>query len=310
MTRTTGLSPNAMRSGAHRSGRRLNQDIAAPSAGIPSALARLGYDHIGDLDHHDGRLFAPLENNAEPKLAARLGVFRASDLSFVGSAEIEKTSMPWCAVDPVSGLLHTSTFNPRSIHRYALDLTGGSLSLVRVASIPLSDQNGAPLKLYHVQGGAFTGDGRWLFLATDHEDGSGAAKGFSIFDAASGRRVAHRSVSYDPISFGGEIEGIDVWGLKDPADGRSNALLHLLVLNNDTFDSDNIVIKNWRVIFDEAASLPPAPDPQPVCTALRERYDNLGELLANASDTAEASATRSAMAQVLAEMKRRGCPLP
>ena len=291
-------------------GRRLNQDIAGPSVGIPSARRREGFDHIGDIDHFEGRLFVPLENNAEPRLPGHVGVFAAADLTFLGSAALDETSVPWCAVNPADGLLYTSTFNPRSLHRYTVDASGPGVAAVRVASVPLLDEQGDPLKLYHVQGGAFTADGVYVVLATDHEDGTGAAKGFSIFAAETGRRLAHRSVSYDPIDFGGEIEGVDVWSLVDPNDGRANALIHLLVLNNDTFDSDNIVIKNWRVIFDDPAEQPQPPSPQGACDALRARYDALRDLLGDTSDVVEAKTIRATIDQVLREMKRRGCAIP
>jgi len=239
-------------------GKRLNQDLdKSQSATIPDSLKRKHFDHIGDLDHFAGRLYAPLENGGSPKSAAHVALFDAATLDFIGSAPVTGMSMPWCAVNPADGLLYTSVFHPSGIHRYTVQVTGGGVSVSEVTPLPLLDEQGASLKLHNVQGGAFAVDGAYLLLACDAEDAEGTSKGFSVFETASGRRIAHRSVSYDPIISGGEIEGIDAWSLTDPQDGSPNALIHVLVLNNDWPTDDNIMIKTWRAIFDAPA--PPKP---------------------------------------------------
>lgn len=237
-------------------GRRLNQDLdESQSRGIPDDLKNKGFDHIGDLDHFDERLFAPLED-LDRHNPPRVGVFAAGDLAFLGSAALNQDAAPWCAINPLDGVLFSSVFDPRGLHRYSIEVASGGVTVSEMAALALLDEDGKPLKLHHVQGGAFAAGGVYLILVCDHSDETGAPKGFSIFETATGRRLTYRQVSYDPISIGGEIEGVDVWTLIDPVNGAPNALVHILVLNNDTFDDDNIMIQTWRVIFDPPPAHP------------------------------------------------------
>jgi hypothetical protein len=58
---------------------------------IPSQLR--GYDHLGDLDYHDGRLYVPLEG-----AAPAIGVFD-SDLNYITHALLPNAlDAPWCAI--------------------------------------------------------------------------------------------------------------------------------------------------------------------------------------------------------------------
>ncbi|MDH4194826.1 MAG: hypothetical protein OEV70_11830, partial [Nitrospirota bacterium] len=79
----------------------LNRQLSGPdpakgilAVGIPDSLKRVGYNHFGDLDQNGGFLFIPLEGSQTPRIA----VFRAHDLSFVGSFILSgQKKAGWCA---------------------------------------------------------------------------------------------------------------------------------------------------------------------------------------------------------------------
>ncbi|MEJ2710518.1 MAG: hypothetical protein P8074_23100 [Anaerolineales bacterium] len=62
-----------------------------------------GYEHLGDLDYHQGYLFVPLEE--KDGYPNGLGVFRASDLAFLGYDEMGGDGS-WLAVDPRDGSIY------------------------------------------------------------------------------------------------------------------------------------------------------------------------------------------------------------
>jgi hypothetical protein len=177
------------------------------------------------------------------------------------------------------------------------------VSLAPQPSLALIDQDGSPLTLRNVQGGAFTSDGALLFLACDATDGAGNRKGFAVIDTATGKRIAHQRAFANPIMEGWEVEGIDAWDFRDPRDGKVNVLVGLLLLNNDWPSSDNITLRTFRVIVDE-----PAGPGQPTgCETLRQRYELLKADLAQTDDVNEAKLIRAAMDQIVRQMKQQGC---
>jgi hypothetical protein len=95
------------------------------SVGIPTVLSDAEINHFGDPDHHGGYVFVPFEG--EGSLSAVIAAFRASDLAFVDWVDVTayQSRAGWVAIDPVDGLLYTSTDRfvaGTPILRYALDL--------------------------------------------------------------------------------------------------------------------------------------------------------------------------------------------
>jgi hypothetical protein len=130
---------------------------------IPSFLVKEGYDHIGDLDYWNGKLYAPIEHKPildGLRINATFAVYN-SQLNFAG--EWFKTSQfhaPWCAIDPETGYLYSSEWND-AWDLYAYDLAqGGKL----VKKIPLDK------RLSSVQGGDFYQGYLYICLDSPRKD--------------------------------------------------------------------------------------------------------------------------------------------
>lgn len=110
------------------------------TVGIPQELRDCKYTHFGDLEQLDGFLLIPVEQTETPPSGRgcpssnALAVFRAADLSYVGSALLPAipgetparfpVRFPWIAFNPVDGLLYTSEntiANDRPLYRLAIN---------------------------------------------------------------------------------------------------------------------------------------------------------------------------------------------
>jgi hypothetical protein len=82
------------------------------NTGIPKVLADQGFDHIGDIDVHNGILYASLDSEAGDYNNGHVALFNARDLSYTGKLFplIGAPSNPrddvasWVAVDGANGL--------------------------------------------------------------------------------------------------------------------------------------------------------------------------------------------------------------
>jgi hypothetical protein len=173
--------------------------------GIPHA----GCEHLGDCDYWSGRVYVAMEGT-DP---ARVGVFD-TELAFIGSAAAcqQGSSNPWCAVDPVTGLLYSSPFDTDHLVAYEMSVDHDGIDLRPSHAVPLYDADGAALELERVQGGAFTPSGR-LYLTVDSRESAVIG-----VDVDTGRQMLRHRIECEP----GRSEHQVVEGLAYGAlDGRS-----------------------------------------------------------------------------------------
>ena len=98
--------------------------------GIPQALADLGFDHIGDIDYYDGKIYISLDSEASDYQNGHVAVLNASDLSYSGEL-YELLGDPtnehddvasWVAVDGENGVGYGKEWqNGNTINIYNLD---------------------------------------------------------------------------------------------------------------------------------------------------------------------------------------------
>ena len=214
----------------------VHRDLGVPqawsrSARIPSQLR--GYDHLGDLDYHDGRLYVPLEG-----AAPAIGVFD-SDLNYITHALLPNAlDSPWCAINPVDGHLYTSSFRTGVVRKHRMSWAGNSLTLTEVASIALRDSAGKPLSLQRVQGGVFSARGH-LYLVSDVP-----GQGIKGFDLETGRQRVNIPVQFEPDE---ELEGIDLWDLDGGQVPGIDGQIHLQMIDHDWWSDDDFFFKHYRV---------------------------------------------------------------
>ena len=215
----------------------VHRDLGAPapwllSVGIPRQLGP--YNHLGDLDYYDGRLYVPLEGSAPA-----IGVFDA-DLNYITHALLPNAiDAPWCAIDPVDGHLYTSSFRTSVVRKLRMTWSGSRLALTDVASITLRDSRGNPLALDRVQGGVFSARGH-LYLVSDV-----AGQGIKGFDLETGRQEVDI-----PVPFNGrdeELEGIDIWDLDGGQVPGMDGQIHLQMIGHHWWRDDDFYFKHYRV---------------------------------------------------------------
>ncbi|HIV72648.1 MAG TPA: PEP-CTERM sorting domain-containing protein [Candidatus Aquabacterium excrementipullorum] len=131
--------------------------------GIPSSLLAQGLDHIGDIDVHNGIIYASLDSTNGYK-QPHVALFNASDLSYTGTsyALTGAASNPsndiasWVAVDAARGVGYGKEWaNGNTINVYNLDDWSFS------HTITLSES------LKRIQGAKVVGD--WIYLASDND---------------------------------------------------------------------------------------------------------------------------------------------
>ncbi len=279
--------------------RDLAADVSCDSAGVSclrledTELGDRGYNHFGDIDWHDGFLFVGLDG---PDLPPLVVVFAGDDtLELIDYVELgAQRGAPWVAVDP-SGFLYSSTKEPDSnFHRvflkYAVDwerlknwrsLRDAHEPILQIdlsGIVDLRDELGDPLSLEHMQGAAFSDDGRILYLANGFSDGSPTFWGLHVFEAtgvgsgapcgaAAGdciaRRIARSTNGSGAFNFEfhpnwsryEEPEGITYWDLDAPGAPVTGGVtssglpvggqLHAVLLDND-LDADDVYLKHYR----------------------------------------------------------------
>lgn len=215
----------------------LRRDLGVPAAwsiavGIPRQLG--AYNHLGDLDYYDGRLYVPLEGSAPA-----IGVFD-TDLNYITHALLPiATDAPWCAINPVDGHLYTSSFRASVVRKHRMTWTGGRLTLTQVASIALRDRTGKPLTLGRVQGGVFSAAGH-LYLVSDRP-----GHGLEGFDLESGRQQVDIPVAFDARDE--ELEGIDLWDLDGGQVPGVNGQIHVQLLHHHWWSDDEFSFVHYQV---------------------------------------------------------------
>ena len=227
--------------------------------GIPVA----GYDHFGDPGHHEGTLYIPLEGTRRiawlvtvPRVP-RIAAFRASDLQFLWSATLPlQQKAGWCAIDS-KGFLFSSNgkVTPRAakgegpLFRYRLQGNG----LTFVDRLVLRDEQGTPVVLDSMQGGAFADD-RHLYLSCGYYEDPHPSWGLHLFDLRTQRRVVRSTNGSGAFNYefhpGGdtdeEPEGLTYWNLDGRDAPRIKGQLHAILLDNDA-NGDDVYFKHYRV---------------------------------------------------------------
>ncbi|MBD1847400.1 hypothetical protein H6F89_29155 [Cyanobacteria bacterium FACHB-63] len=222
-----------------------------------------GYNHFGDIDFYEGLIYAPLEGHHENfQLPAVVAIFD-QNLQCKGAARLtaQGASGPWCAVNPLNGLLYSSVFNDAP-DRIRLQVYQRSFDprfeLKYVGTMDLFDEVGQPLILGGLQGAAFSKQGHFYLVVdtvpTSADDPT--HRGIMGFDMITGRRIVHIPVDYRPwkhFPVGGwvkiqELEGITIWEDVGAAGGPGiTGQLHLIMLDKDWESDDDLYFKHYKV---------------------------------------------------------------
>ncbi len=231
-------------------------------------LATAGCNHFGDPDHfvHNGNgyLLIPVEGcSGGPAIAVfESAVFgQGSSLGYVGRAHLDAQGdkAGWVAVDP-AGAVYSSPGDTTRILRYTLAWTQlpGQVLLEYNGDIHLYDESGAPLTLITMQGGEFSESGGLLYLVSGFWDDHYTNDGLNVLDTGTWQRVRRSSVADMPFKYEfhpgrlaneEEPEGLTVWNLDDGRAPGIRGTLHVLLLDNDVTNPDDVYIKHYTEVI-------------------------------------------------------------
>jgi hypothetical protein len=197
------------------------------------------YCHFGDIDYYKGFVFAPLEHDecGGPEHKPKILAFD-TDLRFLCSETLSQGGAPWCAVNPVNGLLYSSNFDASELFVYRWDVRPGSgLVLELVGRVRLLTPDGRFPYTCQIQGGAFSAKGH-LYLADQ------IGMGVRGFDMLTGRIAAHFEVVYDKDKHQ-ELEGLCLMPISKDGSGTVDSVLHQLVTQDPGPPFDSMVFRVW-----------------------------------------------------------------
>jgi hypothetical protein len=92
-----------------------NYSVWRRRSGIPESIEALGGNHIGDIDYHAGKIYAPVEDSPDYRNPA-IAVYDAATLKHTGASyrlpQSDLTQgVPWVAVDGPKNLAYTAEWN-------------------------------------------------------------------------------------------------------------------------------------------------------------------------------------------------------
>ena len=142
---------------------RRNSSIVPPKFGIPFDLLLRHLDHIGDIDYHDGIIYASLDDTRGFN-NGHVALYNAADLSYTG-VSYALTGAPsnpkhdvasWVAVDPNRNVGYGKEYQ-----------LGNTINLYRLADWSFQGTTTLDLPLEQIQGAKVHGD--WLYMSSNDD---------------------------------------------------------------------------------------------------------------------------------------------
>ena len=204
----------------------------------PDGTNHFGGTHIGDVDEHDGLIYAPIEDGSEdlgpitindPEYQApRIALYDAKTLLYTGVSyrvprptELQPDGVPWIAIDDAADEAYTTEWG---MSQDALNVWTLQMEFKRTLPLQYPASLGPDFHLNRIQGGEVLGGA--LYVARDDAD-------HTIFkiDLVTGAVTQMFSLGGAEPS---ELEGMAVYPTPD------GALIHvLLITDNDFSDPTN-----------------------------------------------------------------------
>jgi hypothetical protein len=222
----------------------VNQPALDPTTG----KNHLGGNHIGDVDVHDGLLYAPVEDGGENAQVTRvndpeyqhpyIALYDARTLAYTGRSyplplELQAAGVPWVAVDQRSGDVYTDEWD---MPHDRINVYDSQLRFRRFIDLTYPASFGPGFHLSRIQGAKVIG--HTMYATRDD-----SAKTVFAIDLHTGDVT--RLFSLDP-QVPAELEGL---AIRETPDG---ALLHVLIVLDNKVDT-SLDAKSIRVAFEHFA---------------------------------------------------------
>ncbi|WP_143861299.1 hypothetical protein [Nocardia amikacinitolerans] len=200
-------------------------------------LSGNGSDHLGAIDYYKGRIYCAMDDPVKIVVIDTPPFTGWWSAPLVGASggPAPQTRSAWCAVNPWNGLLYsaqiTASIAHDTLYAYRFDSAGRRFVHVPDADIVL------PEKLLFIQGAVFSKNGHVLLASNDTDD-------IRCYSALNGHYLGRVPIRKDGGE-GEEVEGLTIWeGVS--YDGVETHV-HLVLLDNDWPDGDDVFFKHYRV---------------------------------------------------------------
>ncbi len=214
---------------------------------------------MGDPEFFGGFIFIPVDEftdlgGEEPFAPPAIAAIRADTLEYVGHAPLPAdTSTAWCAIDAQGTVYASHATDGAVVNRFRIVWTdSGTLTFSTVPPLLLSV---AP---QDIQGGVVSPSGELLYICAGSLYDTLPSHGISVFDISNGKRIKHSTNMSGPFNTEGfnygyssgfpvydEPEGLTIWDLDGGQAPGIRGQLHVLLLNNDDPDPDNVTLKHY-----------------------------------------------------------------
>jgi hypothetical protein len=120
--------------------------LANKALAIPRPIRKLGGNHIGSIDYHAGKIYAPIEDGpayVHPVIA----LFDAETLAYTGTsyplpADLQNDGVPWVAIDEPRGLVYVAKWDPVDVLNVFDLATFAFVKQIPLDPIPVRIQGG------------------------------------------------------------------------------------------------------------------------------------------------------------------------
>lgn len=203
-------------------------------------LSGNGSDHLGDIDYYQGRIYCAMEGPTKILIidTPPFSGWWPAELAGESGGGPPQASCPWCAVNPWNGLLYSSNNGDDepgedTLRAYRFDFSSGRFVHVPSADIVLQE------KLRKIQGAVFSKNGHVL-LASNHTND------IRCYSVLNGYYLGRASIQKDGSwNVGEEVEGLTIW--EDITYEDVSTHVHVILLDNDWPDDDDVYFKHYRV---------------------------------------------------------------
>lgn len=209
-------------------------------AEIPPYLARNGYDSFGDLDYYQGMLWVALQGSGRAAGRPLLAVFRADNMELVTTITMRQwqTTISCVAINPATGYLFSAVTGSTSfLNQYRIIINGDQVSLAAPLRFNLTDKSDRAATLVHIQCGAFSANGRYLFLSEERK----TSNHLRAYNHRNGKEMYTANYSTTPAA-----QGVTFWATGSAAPGISGNL-HLLLLHPNAGDRDAYTFRHYTI---------------------------------------------------------------
>jgi hypothetical protein len=196
----------------------------------PDEWLKAGFNHFGALTRRGSLLYIALEGSS----GCAIGVWDTDIRFYVGLGLVPGIKKcGWIAYNPRDNLFYMSE-NNWTLFRYDVAVSGNTVNVTPHSSIVLA------MQITNVGGAEFSSLGN-LYVFKGYKESP-----LQLFGVDPYNGFVYWRASW--TGYGDEAEGLTIWDLTDGRAPHISGHLHVELLDNDTFDNDDMYIAHLRAV--------------------------------------------------------------